>query len=121
MQSLPSFSSHQHQQELRGRAIDLDPLKHPRRHAQAQARQRYEKDSRWLHDDSTAGIERARQVHQQKLRDLRERQAELLRPLAANGGTIAGMARELGITRRHILTLLADFNIVRGPQTKLEA
>ena len=121
MQSQPTYSSHQHQQELRGRAIDLDPAKHPRRYAQAKARQRFEKDSRWLQQDNTvAGIERARQVRKEKQREQRAQLAEKLRPLAAQGGTIAGMARALGSTRRHILTLLDEFNIERGPQTRLE-
>lgn len=121
MQSNPTFSSHQHQQELRGRAIDLCPIKHPRRYAQAKARQRFEKESRWwLQDHSLPGIEMARKIRNEKQRAARERLAEQLRPLAAKGGTIAGMARELGSTRRHILAVMDEFSIERGPQMRLE-
>lgn len=121
MITTPHFHSRAQQQAMLGCAANLDPTKHPRRYAKLQARQRVEKEARWLiRDESASGTEYARQQLQAKMKAHREKQAERLRPIAATGCTVAEMARQLSSTRRTILNLLAEFAITRGPQTDLE-
>lgn len=118
----PHFHSHAEQQAMLGCAAKLDPAKHPRRFAQHQARQRLNKEVRWLdQDNSPAGILSARQRLNQMRIERRAKQAEQIKPLAATGGTIIGMARAIGSTPRTILSLLNEFNIKRGPKMNLEA
>lgn len=122
MQSQPTYSSHQHQQELRGRAIDLDPIKHPRRYAQAKARRRFEKESRWLErETSPEGIARNQQQLAQVRQALAEKREQQLRELAASGMSIISMASALKLSRRRVMLMLADLKIERGPKMQMEA
>ncbi|MVW75360.1 hypothetical protein [Pseudomonas xionganensis] len=122
MQSQPTYSSHQHQQELRGRAIDLDPAKHPRRAAKAMARERFEKEARWLErETSPEGIARNQQQLAQVRQALAEKREQQLRELAASGMSIISMASALKLSRRRVMLMLADLKIERGPKMQMEA
>jgi hypothetical protein len=118
----PHFHSHAEQQAMLGCAAKLDPAKHPRRFAQHQARQRLNKEVRWLdQENSMPGILYARERLNQMRLERRAKMAEQIKPLAATGETIIGMARAIGSTPRTILSLLDEFKITRGPKMNLEA
>ncbi|MFI8384853.1 hypothetical protein [Pseudomonas sp. NPDC079086] len=118
----PHFQSHAQQQAMLGCAANLDPAKHPRRYAQHQARQRIAKEVRGLdQENSVPGIICARERLNQMRLERRAKQAEQIKPMAATGETIIGMARAIGCTPRTILSLLDEFKITRGPKMNLEA
>jgi hypothetical protein len=122
MISTPHFQSHAQQQAMLGCAANLDPAKHPRRYAQQQARQRLNKEVRWLeHATSPQGIAQNQQHLEQVRQALAEKRERQLREMAATGASIIRMASALKLSRRKVMLMLAELKIPRGPKMQLEA